>query len=80
MYFLDTYKFEMDQINSNREKVATSILRRSRAANSVVRGQIWQNFELIQVLIYGIVTCKFEKGIIKNSQEKMATPFSPIIS
>ena len=40
MHVLNTYKFIMDQINSNREKVATSIFRRSRAANSVVRGRV----------------------------------------
>ena len=32
-------KFKMNQINSNREKVATSIFGRSRAVNSVVLGQ-----------------------------------------
>ena len=26
-----------------------------------VRGQIWPNFELIQALMYVIVTCKYEK-------------------
>ena len=43
MYFLNTYKFKMDRMNSNREKVATSIILRSRAAYSVF-GQIWPDF------------------------------------
>ena len=67
MHVLNTYKLKMDQINSNREKVATSIFRRSMAASSVVRGQIWQNFKLIQALMSAIITCKYEKYLIKNS-------------
>ena len=27
-----------------------------------------------------LVTCKYKKDRIKNNQEKMATPFSPIIT
>ena len=27
-----------------------------------------------------IITCKFEKDRMKNSREKVATPFSPIIT
>ena len=50
--------------------------RLSRAANSVVRGRIPQNFELIQALMYVIVTCKYEKNLIKNSRENVMTPFS----
>ena len=67
MHTLNTYKFMIDQINSNREKVATSIFRRSMAANSVVRGRIWPNFKLIKALMYSIITCKYEKDLIKNS-------------
>ena len=51
MHVLNTYKFKMDQINSNREKVATSIFRHSGAVNSVVRGRIWPNFKLIQARV-----------------------------
>ena len=67
MHVLNTYNFTMDQINSNRENVATSIFRRSRAAYSVVHGRIWPNFKLIQALMYVIITCKYEKDLIKNS-------------
>ena len=49
-----------------------------KAANSVVRGQIWPNFELMQALMYVIVTCKYKKDPIKNSWENMMTPFSPL--
>ena len=33
------------------------------------------NFELIQALMYVIVTCKYEKDPIMNNREKVATPF-----
>ena len=50
----------------------------SRAANSVVRGQIRLNYELMQGLMYVIVTCKYKKDPIKNSRENLMTPFSPL--
>ena len=75
---LVTYKFKMDLINSDREKVATSIFRRSRAANSVVSSGIWPKFELIQALMYVLVICKYEKDRIKNSRENVETLFSPL--
>ena len=78
MHILITYKFKMDLINSDREKVATSIFRRSRAANSAVSSGIWPKFELIQALMYVLVTCKYEKDRIKNSRENVETPFSPL--
>ena len=40
--------------------------------------QIWPNFTLIQALMFVIVTCKYEIDLIKNSQEKVATPFFPV--
>ena len=30
-------------------------------------GRIWPNFKLIQSLMYVIITCKYEKDLIKNS-------------
>ena len=50
--------------------------RRLRAANSVVRGRILPNFKLIQALMYVIITCKYEKDLIKNNREKEANSFS----
>ena len=67
MHVLDTYKFKMDQINSNREKVATSIAYKLRAANSEICDKKLPNFELTQALIYVIVTCKYDTDPIKNS-------------
>ena len=36
------------------------------------------NFELMQALMYVIVTCKYKKDPIKNSRENVMTPFSPL--
>ena len=39
--------------------------RRSRAANSVVLGQIWPNLELVRDIIVVLVNCKNEEDQIK---------------
>ena len=51
--------------------------RRRGVAYSVVCGKIRPNFELIQASKY-IVTCKYEKDLIKKSRENSMTPFSPL--
>ena len=33
-------------------------------------GLIWPNVELIQAIMYDIITCKHDKDPIKNSREK----------
>ena len=48
------------------------------SANSVVHGRIWPNFELIQALMYIIITCKYEMNPIKNVRENVMTPFFPL--
>ena len=53
--------------------------RRSRAADSVVHGRISRNFEIIQALIYVIVTCKYEINPIKTVRENVMTPISPTV-
>ena len=35
-------------------------------------------FELIRALMHVFVTCKYEKDRMKNSREKVETPFSPL--
>ena len=42
----------------------------------MVRGRIWPNFELIQALMYVIVTCKSEKDPIKTAEKKWQHRFS----
>ena len=52
--------------------------RRSRAANSTVGDPIRRKFELVQALMHVIIACKYEKDRMKNSREKVETPFSPL--
>ena len=84
MHVLIACKYEKDQMKNSGENVMTTyspfksmgfFFRRSRAANSVVHGRISPNFELIQALMYIIVTCKYEMNPIKNFRENAMTPF-----
>ena len=52
--------------------------RRSRAANSVIRGPIWPKFELVRDFMHVLVICKYRKDRIKNNREKVETSFSPL--
>ena len=47
--------------------------RRSRAANSVVGGQIWPKFQLIQDIMHVLIICMFEKDRINSNGEKVVT-------
>ena len=79
MHAIITCKYEKDRIKNSREKVATpffSIITLSVAMETGRR--IWPNFKLIQALMYVIVPCKYEMDPIKNSREKVATPFFPL--
>ena len=49
--------------------------RRSRAAYSPVGGPIRQQFDLVRALMHVIIACKYEKDRMKNSQDKVETPF-----
>ena len=49
----------------------------SRAANSAVGGPIKPKCELVRALMHVIFACKYEKDQMKNSREKVETPFSP---
>ena len=69
MHVLIVCKYEKDQMKNNGENVMTSFsplivygifFRHSRAANSVVHGRISPTFELIQALMYIIITYKYE--------------------
>ena len=51
--------------------------RLSRAANSAVGGPVKPNIELVQALMPVIIACKYEKDQMKNSREKVETPFFP---
>ena len=82
MYVLITCKYEKDPIKNSRENVMTSffpiispreLFPSSRAANSVVGGQIWQKFELNQDIMHVLISCKFEKDRINSNGEKVVT-------
>ena len=51
--------------------MVTSNFRRSRAANSVVSGGILPKFKLIQAFMHVLISCKYEKDPIKNSEENV---------
>ena len=67
-------------IIQSEKKWKHQFFRRLRAATSVIHGRFWPNFKLIQALMYVIITCKYEKDLINNNREKVATPFFQIIT
>ena len=87
MYVIITCKYEKYLIKNSREKsgdIAFPIIslwgffRRLRAANSAARGPRRPKFKLVRALMHVINTCKYEKDRMKNSREKVETPFSPL--
>ena len=48
-----------------------------RAANFAVGSPIRLKFKLVPALMHVIVTCNYEKERMKNSREKVETPFFP---
>ena len=79
-------KFDEDPIKNERASLETpfshfksgKLFRRSRAANSIVRGPIWLKFQLIRDFIRVLVTCKYKKNRIENNREKVETSFFPL--
>ena len=51
--------------------------RLSRALSSAVGGPIKPKLELVRALMHVIIACKYEKGQLKNSREKVETLFVP---
>ena len=86
MLVLVTSNFDDNSIKNDRASMETAfshyepigIFRRSRAANSVVSGQIWPKFEFVRDFIHALITCKYKKGRIKNNREKVESSFSPL--
>ena len=56
-----------------RKSFNTDFIRRSREANSAVGGPIWLKIELIQNIMYVLITCKFKKYRINSNREKEET-------
>ena len=89
MPVLVTSNFDDDSIKNEWASMETAfsnykskgkVLRRSRAANSIVSGLIWPKFKLVWDFMHVLVTCKYKKDWIKNNWEKVETSFSPIVS
>ena len=78
MHVIVTCKYEKEQMKSSQEKVETPfILIINLSVNMETSGWIWPNFKLIQALMYVIITFKYEKDLIKNSQENVETSLFP---
>ena len=80
MHVLIACKYEKDQMKNSGENVMTSFFHyKSMGFFSDAQGQpISPNFELIQALMYIIITCKYEMNSIKNFRENVITPFFPL--
>ena len=64
---------EWPQDFSHYKYMCVKILSRSRAGNSAVHGWNWSKFELIRVLMAGLLPCKNEDDPIKNKGTRVAT-------
>ena len=54
----------------------TSTFRRSRTAKTIVSDPIWPEFVLLRLsFMHVLVSCKYEKGRVKNNLEKVETTF-----
>ena len=63
----------MDQINSNQEKVATSIFHDAQGQLTLRSGlSKFQTHPSSYVCYHYLITCKYEKDLIKNSWEKLS--------
>ena len=77
-----TAKYEEDPIKIEGARVANTqnnvvfFFKRSRAANSTVRGR--SKFEPIRDIIVVLVTCKNEEDPLKNNGARVATTFFPL--
>ena len=82
MVVLHTCKNEEDLIKNEGARVLTKLydffFRRSRATYSEVSGGILPKFELIQVFIVVLVTCKNEEDSIKNEGARVLIRVSPL--
>ena len=87
MPVLVTSKLDEDLIKNERASLETPFSHyksmgnfsdAQRAPNSVGSGPIWRKLEFVRDFMPVLVTCKFEKDLIRNNKEKVETSFSPI--
>ena len=81
MHVIITCKYEKERIKNSQEKVETQFFHIiTLSVTKKTSGWVWPNFKLIQALMYVIITCKYEKDLIKNSREKVETSFVPFMT
>ena len=79
MYVIITCKYEQDPFKKQQGKRGNTIFQIITLSVAMeTSGRMWPNFKIIQALMYVIITCKYEKDPIKNSQEKVETSFFPL--
>ena len=79
MHVIVTCKYEKEWMKNSREKVETPCFPIiTLSVTMETNAWIWPNFKLTQALLYVIITCKYEKELIKNSRDKVETSFFPL--
>ena len=79
-------KFEEDMTKNERPSWETPLSHCKSMGNfseaqghlTVGSGPIWTKLEPVRDFMPVLVTCKFEKYLMKNNREKMETSFSPL--
>ena len=80
LHVIITWKYEKDRVKTAEKKwqhrfYFIIVLPVTMETSSRIR----PNFKFIQALMYVIITSKYGMDPIKNSREKVATPFFPIL-
>ena len=76
MHIIIICKYEKDRMKKKLRKSGDTVFAIITLSVAIeTSGLILPNFELIQALMYFIITCKYEKDPIKNKREKGTTPF-----
>ena len=75
---MSSLKFKKYLINSNEEKVETTIFQTRKGSILVVSGKIWLKLELIKAFMHVLIACKYEKDQMKNNRENVMMSFSPL--
>ena len=80
MHVINTYKFKMDQIESNREKVATLIFDAQGQLTLWFLKDLAENFNSFKLSCMSSLLASMKRIRSRTVEKKLATPFIPIIS
>ena len=88
MPVLVTSKFGEDLIKNEQASLETPFshyksvgnFQTLKARNFVESGPIWPKFEVVREFMHVLITCKFEKDLLKKQQRKGGDIVFPIIS